>query len=508
MQRRPLLFLSVAALVAVAVWVVVQAPDDDLTVPLGPEVQAPPVGGASSSQDPAPTRPLPDDAVHVRLEVQAKERYVPPPAVTVDVRRPDGTPLPAFVAAGVGAGFDAAGDLAGACLVAVEHDEGRVLRQAALAGGVARLRIGPRRVVAGRVVGDKQLPLLGAKVWFGEHDTAGNRREFIVDGEGNYSGDLLVGDGVPFVLSAAGHATSFRSLAIVDPPPACDGTLERACLLEVQLVGVAVAMQDARVFVLPPAGAVQTAVSRWPFFVQAMTDGYPLDANGRARIDDLPQVGEVAVVVRHPRAPLASPTPVVLKGTLVRAHLPTQFATDLCSGTVVDDAGAPRTGTWLCLRFGSTPLPVGRVQRLLPPHLDLLGAFAGTTGGAGEFTVGVRERARAVLSLRAWGCAGRDLPLASLDVSKPLVLPAWRGGEPELRVPPPKAGVPWWVECDLGGGVREGLAADTPFRVSLPHAGRFDVVATTFVGAQEIGRERLVDLHATGPVDVACRRVP
>ncbi|MBL8756076.1 MAG: hypothetical protein JNK15_22475 [Planctomycetes bacterium] len=507
MQRRSVLFLSLA-LVSALVVVSLQAFGDE-EMPPAPSPQLDPsavVPVVPEHQDPAPAPALPAGAVRVRLEVTPKERYAPPPATRAESLRPDGTPWQAWVAAGVGAGFDAAGDVAGACLVAVEHDEGRVLRQAAMAAGVAHVRLGARRVVRGRVVGQNQLPLMGAKVWFGEHDTAGKRREFVVDGEGNYDGQVLVGEGVPFVVSAAGHATSFQTLAVVDPPSACDAVLERACLLEVQLVGAAVAMQDARAFVLPPPGAMATAVSRWPFFVQALTDGYALDANGRVRIDDLPQTGEVAVLVRHPRAPLASPKPVALKGTLVRAQVPTRFEADVLQGVVVDEAGMGRPGVWFCLRFGEAPLPVGRVQRLLPPHLDLLGSCAGVGGDAGEFAVGVRERRRAVLSLRAFGCAGRDLPLDGLAPDRPLVLPTWRGGEPELRVSPPQAGVPWWVDCNLGGGVREGVAADTPFRVSLPHAGRFDIVATTFVGDREVGQKPLADVHATGPVDVDCPR--
>ncbi|MFY9340966.1 MAG: hypothetical protein WAT39_00660, partial [Planctomycetota bacterium] len=153
-------------------------------------------------------------------------------------------------------------------------------------------------------------------------------------------------------------------------------------------------------------------------------------------------------------------------------------------------------------------LAAGNAQRFVPPHLDVAGTFAAVTDDAGAFLLGASDGAGAVVKLRASGCAGRDLVWSTLPAGQPIVLPAWRGGEPELKVAPPRAGVPWFAETDLAGGITEALPADGVFRVSLPYAGRFDVELVTFAGGEERGRERVRDAMVTGTLELAAPKLP
>ncbi len=511
-MQRSTLFLSVGlpGLLLAGLVVAFAMQSDDPALPPSPtdgaNVPSPTV---PKDQDPKPfPLEVPKDAVRVRLTVIDQETYVAPPPVRVEaVRAGDGTPLSTWLLAGAGAGFDAPSGAAGITMAVVEHDEGRVLRQVVLAAECVRPALAGRQVVRGSVLGPDRKPVAGATVWFGEFDTAGARREVAVAADGTYEVPVLASSGVPFVVRAPGHATQWRAIVVQVPPPACDAVLERACAVEMQIAGIAVSMQDARVFVVPRS-IVSTGLGQWPFFLQGLSDGYALEANGRVVIDDLPASGEVGLVIRHPRAAMTAPTAVVLKGERVRASVPVQFATDEWAAVVVDEHGAPRPGVMAFVSGQGTPLATGNSQRLVPPHLELRGSLQAITDATGRFAVGEGPRENMALHLRGAGCAGRNLTLGAFDPTQPIVLPTWIGGEPELRVQPPRAGVVWIAECDLGGGVREVLAADAAFRVSLPHAGRFDVVVTTFVGEQEVASERRSGLHATGPIDVPVKRLP
>jgi hypothetical protein len=510
MQRRTATILLLAGALVLALAVALARGRGDDPAPPGPSPRpdvpapspapVPPRPVDRGSQDPAS---LPADAPRVVLELETKERYLPPSPARARAVRGDGHEYAVRLLAGAGAGFDANVRAAGLALVGIEHERGLVLRQVVLPpDDTAVVELGAALLVHGRVTGSDGRALVGATVWLGEHDVDGNRVEAVTVDDGAYELTALAGTGVPFVVRAPGHAASWRPLVVGNPAPRADAALERGCELTVQLAGSAVAMEHARVYVVP-RGAVDTALAQWPFFLQALGDGYPLDASGRAVIGELPARGDVGIVVGHPRAPRAAPQELMLKGDRVAATLAFAVAPARVSGSVVDEQGAPLPGVAVFGRAGGGPLAPGTSQRLLPPHLDERGVFAGRTGDDGAFTIGVPAAPGAIVSLRAAGRAGRDVPVAAVAVDVPLVLPAWNGGDAELRVRPPRADGAWSAETAIGGGVRAALAAGETWRVALPHAGRFHVVLTTWVGTEQRGRERHADVHATGAVELS-----
>ena len=73
---------------------------------------------------------------------------------------------------------------------------------------------------------------------------------------------------------------------------------------------------------------------------------------------------------------------------------------------------------------------------------------------------------------------------------------------------PPAPAIAWRAESDLAGGIQAAIGPDQPWVVSLPHAGRFRVVVTTFVGDDVRGTTTLEDVQATGPFDLQAPRLP
>jgi hypothetical protein len=500
MRRRSLL-LAVVLLAAGGMWMAT-----------GGDVPEPPPGPPPLLPEPPtptpdvapPLPPVAADTPRVHIEVTPRETFVAPPEPrVVGVRASDGSNVPASLLAGAGAGFDGSPRASGVALVAFEHHDGRVLRQVALRDGLVEVRFAARVGVSGRVAGPDGQMLPGATVWFGEHDHDGNRREVTTDAEGAYVGEALAGDGVPFVVRAPGFATQWRAVRVGMPSPVCDARLERACGLDVQLAATATELAAARVFVLP-SSQVGSALAHWPFFGQAITGGYAVDDNGRAAIDDLPAAVTVELLVLHPRAVRGTPQPVVLKGERTRALVPLAFADETWHGSVVDEAGAPLADVSLWVHDGRRGLEPGSSQRLLPPHLGFVGAFAAATRADGTFTVGA-AKGRQQLSLRAPGRAGRDVEAGVVAAGQPIVLPRWNGGNAVLTVRPPRAGAAWVVEGYAGA---RALAADEAWSAALPHEGLFDVVLTTWLGEREVARERHRDLAATGPVELAAPRLP
>lgn len=499
MHRRLLVLLALALALAWGLWAL---PGSD---------PAPPPPGMPSSPGPAPVagtdalRPPAADALVLRIDVTPRERFVPPPLPrVVGMRAGDGLQLPATIVAGPGAGFDTDGRERGAALVAFALPDGQVLRQVALQDGVTEVRFAARLLVHGTVRDGDGRPLGGAAVWFGEHDGDGKRREVVTDADGNYTAEVLAGDGVPFVATASGRAAQWRVVSVGVPPPRCDALLEAACVLDVQLAAQAVELSTARLFVVP-TGQVGSALAQWPFFAQALTDGIPFDGNGRARVEDLPAGSTVGLLVRHPRAPLAAPRSVALRGGRVREIVPIEFGPTAWRGLVVDEAGEPLAGVLLWARDVSAQLDPGNSQRLLPPHLGLVGAFAASSGDDGAFVVGARAGPGSGLSLRALGRAGRDVPADVVEAGRPLVLPAWRGGAATLTVPPPRRGVAWVAHGYSGA---RALAADEPWVAALPHEGIFAVGIAAFVSDREVGRVVHEQVVATGPVTVAAPELP
>lgn len=502
MQRRTVLFLSLAAGLAIVVVAVSMWPDGG-----PPDVpHVPPQPAAPDTAVPAPRHqdpaPAPAGAPLVRVEVTSRERYVPPSPLRVQaVRAGDRVELPTTLLAGAGAGFDAAPTAAGAALVRVAFGSGSVLRHVPLAPNeVARPTIGAPLVVRGKVLGPDSVPVPGARVWFGEFDAAGERREWPLDDEGAYEAQVPAGEGVPFVARAPGHATQYVVIAVAAPTSPWDATLARGCALDVQLAGMAASMERARVFVLP-RGAVASGLAHWPFFEQTLRDGYAVDANGHATIDDLPASGEVTVVVHHPLARAPVSQVVLLKGERVRALVPIEFAASAWRGRIVDEAGEPRIGVDVWARYAGGSLEPSASQRFAPPHFETRGAWDRSDAN-GAFEVAAAGGGTPTLSLRHPHCAGRDIAWSSLRAGEPIVLPAWVGGEPELRLLPPRAGTAWFVECDLGGGGRDAVAADQPWRVSVPYAGAFDVRLTTTVDGRAHGVEQRNGAAVTGTFEL------
>jgi hypothetical protein len=496
MQRRNaviLLLAVTAAAVAVATW-----PPAPPVAPVDPEpaVVEPAAPGVGAGAD-APA----DDGLRVHVQATLRERFVPPPPVRVRVvdAVEQAPPLPVRAVAGVGAGFDDGEQAAGAALVAVAYGDGELLRHANVpAGGTARLLVGGARVVRGRVLGPDGAPAAGAVVWLGQ-TTAAGRREFAVDAEGQYEADVPSGDGVPFVVRAPGCATQARVLDVGDAV-VVDARLAAGCTLAVHVVATAEAMAHARVFALPPA-EVGSDLAQWPFWLQALDGGAGFDG-AAARLDGLPQGAEVDVVVAHPLAPRMAPQAVRCKGANPRVvvTLP-PFAAQRLVGRVVDDQGAPLAFADVVLGGGATGRPPA--PRLAPGAAVWRGVFAMTTDADGAFVVGMPDGDEPSFAVRAPGHAGRTLPIAAARAGGDVALPAWRGGDAALRVAPPQPAVPWTATADLAGGVRAAVAAGEAWQVSLPSAGRYDVVVATTMPGKEPARRELPGVDVTGIVDVA-----
>jgi hypothetical protein len=376
-------------------------------------------------------------------------------------------------------------------MVTIALDGGhRLLRQLALAAeGETDYRLGARVVVRGRVFGGTDWPLRGAEVWLGELGAEGQRRTVTTDAEGAFELDTPDGDGVPCVVTAPKQAAHWQVLTVAPPGPELRIVMRPGAPLDVQLAAAADDITAARVFVVP-TGAVSTALLQHPFFLQALADGHAVGANGRATVPDLPTEGTLGVVVRHPRLPGMAPVVVTLRDAPQRVIVPLAFGVSVWSRQPGQDLGTP----------GSA--------RLLPPQVPLRGVCVTVTDLDGAFRVGVVPGPTALVSLRAPGFAGLDLPASSLAAAVPIVLPAWCGGEVAFRLLPPAAGRTWQASSDLGGGVRAELAPDQPWLVSFPHAGRFTVVVTTREGDTVRGSETFAGLDVTGPIDLQAPRLP
>ncbi|MCK5945458.1 MAG: hypothetical protein KAI24_25935, partial [Planctomycetes bacterium] len=442
------------------------------------------------------------DAPRVRVRVTSLERFVAPPPEPDLAVRVDGVALPARIIAGVGAGFDVTLARRGVALLAIEHDGGELLRQLALdPTSPTPARVGARIVVRGRVNDGRQRPVRGARVWFGELHADGSERSFVVDDEGAFEADVPAGDGVPFVVRATGYASKWRAISVGPDVQPLDEVLQPATTVYLQVAARAVEIERARAFVVPLSSGVSSGLSQWPFFAQLLADGYPVDGSGRVAIEDLPQHGEVGVVVRHPLAPLMAPEVVELSEQPARALVRMSFASRTHQGGVVDDAGAPIAGASLWARVPGQRLDGPRSQRLLPPYLDLRGACAARAGADGRFSIGLPDAEDAQLAVRARGFAGRNVPWSS-EMDAELVLPVWRGGDASLRVQPPVAGAVWRVDSNLGGGVDLPCAADEACVLALPYCGRFDVqLRVEVAGAEPVVRE-VTGLLVTGPVEL------
>lgn len=510
MQRSRALFLGSVAVVVVAAgtWLVVDGgpappPEPGTTEPRTPapasgETPAPPVGSNANAAA---------VGLRVQIDVTAHERYLPPPLSRVAAFGADGAAWPARVLAGAGAGFDTTLP-AGPALVQIDAPDRTLVRHVVLPADEAiEYRALAPVAIEGTVRGQDGVPRRGARVWFGEVRADGSKLEFETDASGTFVGEALGGRGVPFLVQAAGCVVHHAQLDPTGNVSELEVALQVACAVDVQLAGVARELGRARLFVLP-ATEVSTELAQWPFWLQTQAGGVPFDAGGRASVEGLPRSGAVRVWVAHPEAPAGAPVEVALKGERVRAVASIGFAPNVLRGRLVDGDGAAVAGASVFAVPGTMALAPGAASRLTPPHLEMRGACAARSDADGGFAIGLpgdRERVR--LLLRAPGRAGRDVPLGDTERG-PLVLPAWRGGEPEFTLSPPAPGEPWTAATDLSGGVVEPLAADRAFRLSLPYAGRFTFVLRTFDGAAEVASRTLADVAVTGPIELTAPTRP
>ena len=471
---------------------------------------AEPAAAANGGDAPASVGPLPAAPAgwHGHVAVRTERTYVAPPRERVVARRGErGAALPTTLLAGEGAGFDPPPARAGTALVLVADGDRQWLRQVALpAEGLAECRIGAPVVLHGRVVDERELPVRGARVWLGELDADGVRVEVESDASGEWSAAVAAGAGVPWVVAAPGKATQWRAITVAAPGAELATRPRAGSEVSVQLGVAADDVALARVFVVP-SGPIATGLAAWPFFLQALDDGFVVDGNGRARVTGLPREGALGVSVRHPRVPGAPAVVVPLRGATQQVVVPMAPVAEVVRGRVVDAEGAALPGVPVWVRRPGQVLDVPGTARLLPPGLPVRGACATVTDGDGAFVVGRPAERDAVLSLRAPGRAGLDLSLAQLP-EPPFVLPSWSGGEPSFRLLPPVAGATWSASTDLGGGVRATLGPDEPWSVSFPHAGRFALELTTSQDVATVATATLPTLDVTGPIELQAPRRP
>jgi hypothetical protein len=504
MQRSSATFLLAAAILVGVAAIAWQAMENGELPPPGPGGSG--NGTVTAAPQDVPPSPLPPDTLRVVVEVQARERYVPPPPQRAQATRAsDGAELPTQLLAGVGAGFDAPSRTAGIAAAGIDFEGVRLVRQVPVGEAVSRTVVGARITARGKIHDAVQKPVAGARIWLGEQDAEGKLREVLTNAEGGFELDTPSGEGVPFVVRARGYAAAWRPVAVGPPGPDLQMILQPGGVLEVQLAVLGTDLDQARLFVVPTA-TVTSELSQFPFFLQAITGGAAVDDNGRGKIDELPTSGKVCILVRHPMAPATAPHETTLAGVLTTAIVPLKLSETKWSGQVVDPAGQPMTGVsvW-SLPARASLAAVGSV-RLLPPHLEVLGGCASRTDEQGAFALGGLAGAGSILSLRAHGCAGRDLVWADAGPGSRFVLAPWQGGEPSLRLLPPAAGAAWVAEADLAGGIRAALEKDEPWVVSLPHAGRFDVKLTVFSGTTQRASKTFHDVHATGVVELQAPR--
>ncbi len=473
---------------------------------------APPGGGAAvapggGGDGPAPA-PAPD-RLRVVLRATPRERFVQPPADAVRAETATGEPLAARVVAGVGAGLDVERVGRGAALLEIEGPAGLLLRRVSVdPAQPSRVRVGAPVVVRGQVVDAQQQPIAAARVWLGERTADGLERSFAVDDDGRFEAFAPAGAGVPLVVRAPGFASQWRPITAAAGAPELREVLQPATTLHLQVAARAVEIERARAFVVPGTDGVTVGLAQWPFFAQVL-GGYEVDADGKATVDDLPQRGEVGVVMRHPLAALRAPVPVTLAAEPQRVVVPLSIDLPVQMGAVVDEAGEPLAGATVFARPPRLRLDASRSRRLLPPYLDLRGVCAATAGASGEFSIGVPgEGAR--LSVRKPGFAGRDVPAIEAR-NDAISLPAWRGGDAVLQVAPPSGDAAWILAFSVGDGsvgdtFEQAYEPGASGTLSLPYAGRYDVtIRIERPGAEPVERV-MRGLLVTGPVGVGVDR--
>lgn len=461
-----------------------------------------PLTGPSQAADPG----LPAGTPLVHVAVRALEPlFAPPEPLARVLRAGDGQPLAVELVGGTGHGFGMAPPRSGQALAIVDWPgTGRFVRQLPVAAADAAPRtLGARVVVQGMIYDELARPLGGAHVWLGELLADGSRREVDSDATGAFELDVAGGEGVPLVATADGRAAAATFLD-VRPGVAPELRLAPETVLRVQFATTSEGLDGARVLVVP-RGAVTTEAAAFPFWLQSLTGGTEVQATGGCLVRGLPATGDLGLYVWHPRLPFAAAYDVQRQGPAARAIVQLPERLPEVRGRLVDEAGAPLVGAEVWSLRPRADLPKGTSLRLLPGWLEGRGACRAVTGADGGFAIGAFAEPGARLALRAPGRAGRDvaLPLPS----EPLPLPRWVGGEPAFALQPPRAGVEWAATTNLGDGLHATLAADRPWVIALPHAGRFAFELVTSIDGVERARANFDDVAVTGPTVLAAPRV-
>jgi hypothetical protein len=431
---------------------------------------------APPGEQPGGEAPLPE--LRVVVNVRQLEAYRPPPGEDFEVL--------------VGAPAQLGAPLVGQLLVAFGPRGGaRTIRAPFVepggAGPAAPQGPWPLR---GRVLDADGKPVVGAAVWCGELDGQGDLVTIATGDDGEFATAVPAGPGVPVLARARGFASSHQVVEVGARTGEVVLRLVRAVSVHVQTAGIVATPTAGRVFVVP-LEAVGAALSSYPFWLAGLRGGVPLDARGRATLDDLPADCEVGLVVVHPLAALAEPRVVRLRGRETTVVVPMRYEAERTVRVLAAD-DEPIAGARLVALPDARPWPPS--VRLLPEWLRLRGAYVAHSDVAGSAAIAATTSRWRV---EAFGFAGRDV--AAADTVR---LVRWGDGDPRLVVEPPGPTLGWLVECDLGGGVRAAVPPGGEWQVALPAPGRYEVALATSRGDVPVGEPRVETVEAVGLVRV------
>jgi hypothetical protein len=502
---QPRIFVLVLVLCGAAVVWWAAAPADDPVPPwTSPVAVAPtpgkPVGNPAGT--PAPGPELPPGAPHVAVALQLELAYLqPPPAPVVAIAADGRSALPVQVVAGVGARHLAsAGPRAGLSLlwVLAGEAEQHLRRVAIVPGEPAELRLGPRRLVRGKVEAAGK-PVAEASIWLGEADGRGEFRLAATDGDGRFELDVPSGDGIPFVVRHPGYASHCQWVA-VDPrsPAELAAALVPAEPLTVQLVGEATALVGARLWLVPRA-PVASELSSYPFFLQTLQLGHRIDERGRVVIPDLPGKANLGVVVLGQGRPVPASVEVTAAARRAPVLLPVAGA---AIQTIAAELALPELGPVLAVLPPAGGLRAASSSLLLPDWVVQPGSRVSIADDQGRLQVAELGAEAPPLQLWATGHAGLALDAAARQSAARHQLPAWPDlGEPALRLLPPVGGSPWSCSCSHLPNELLRQGPDEAVLVAVP-PGRYTIELVTSRGGVEVNRQRHPGLVVLGPFEL------
>lgn len=485
---------------AAALWLWSGSSDDPAPPPAAQGLPATAAGQPGAMLRPEPE--LPPDAPQVAVELEPEQVYLlPAPAPVVAIAADGRSVLPVQVVAGVGAPqVPVAGPRAGLSLVWVMAGEAeQLLRRVATGPGEpAELRLGPRRLVRGKVeAGGK--PLAEANIWLGEADHGSGFRFAVTDSDGRFELDVPTGVGIPFVVSHEGHASHCQFVE-VDPrsPAELAATLVPAQSLTVQLVGSAAAVQGTRLWVVPRA-PIASELSAYPFFLQSLQGGHQVDEQGRVVVPDLPGNANLGLVVTGLGRPVTAGVEVTAAARRAPVLLP---VTEQPTQAIELELALPEAGMAMALLPPSGGLRPAGSSLLLPDWVLQPGTRVAHADEAGRLQFPVLAAEAPALQLWAPAHVGVAVAVAAQVPGARHRLPACPGlGEPVLRLLPPVAGLAWSSTWSHLPAEPLRHAADEPAAVAVP-AGRYTIHLITRRGGVEVGRLRHPGIEAVGPFEL------